>query len=80
MSVLGITALCHCPGSDSAPEVLGKLCLGVQEAEGLVIKVLLHAFKHVLQSAACFYFLQAGAFHLHSYCAEKCLPLQERAF
>lgn len=70
---------CHFPRSGLAPEVLGNLCLAVQEAEGLAMKVILHTFEHVLQSAACFYFSWAGAFHLHSCCAKKCLLLQEIA-
>lgn len=79
LSVLSISALCNFPGLGLATELLGNLCLAVQEAERLVIKVFLHTFEHVLQSAACFYFSQAGAFHLHSYCAKKCLLLQEIA-
>lgn len=80
VNVLSISALCHFPGPGLATELLGNLCLAVQEAERLVIKVFLHAFEHVLQSAPCFYFSQAGAFHLHSYYAKKCLLLQEVVF
>lgn len=57
----------------------GSRGVGDSGVYGMVIKVLLQAFGHALQSAACCYFSKADAFHLHSYCAKKCLQLQEIA-